>query len=287
MPILKRFARLLEDFRLLPEAISRAVTLGPRYPSEEERRVVATMKSDAIRRELANRSMAEEEHEERQQLAYWQLWRSIKSVAGETIPPKVLDQSVPDHISLSLSVVGDYDAAREEPGAFSDCLYRPVSDLPYPQAAIRRCCEFLIGIADGDPASFNGNHNQLVQERDALGVALFSLDYFLDLPASKIPRKRQENPAFEHQYVARSRQLAKPSPGDVVIRSGSLVTESVSEVIGVSENNEWMVLTGSGASMQVMRGAEPGKWDEVKVIPPAEASWLTLTPSSGTPSWEP
>ena len=187
MPILKRFARLLEDLRLLPESISRAVTLGPRYPSEEERRIVARMKSEAIRRELANRSAEEHEHEERQQRAYWQLWRSIQSVPGETIPPEILDQSVPDHISLALSVVGDYDAAREEPGAFSDCLYRPVSDLPYPQGAIRRCCEFLIGIADGNPASFNGDHSQLVNERDALGVALFSLDYFLDLPASQIP----------------------------------------------------------------------------------------------------
>jgi hypothetical protein len=282
--MLKRFARLLEDFRLLPEAISRAVTLGPRYPSEEERRVVAMMKSEGIRRELANRSAAEHEHEERQQLAYWQLWRSIQSHAGETIPPEVLDRSVPDHISLAFSVVGDYDAAREQPGEFSDCLYRPVSDLPYPQAAIRRCCEFLIGIADGDAASFNGDHEQLVSERDALGVALFSLDYFLDMPASQVPRKRLENLALEHQYVPRSRP-AKPNPGDVVTRSGSLVTESVSEVIGLGDDDEWMVLTMSGASMQVVRGAEPGKWNEVKVIAPAEASWLTLTPPSGTPSW--
>ena len=284
--MLKRLARLLEDLRLLPESISRAVTLGPRYPSEEERRVVAMMKSEAIRRELANRSAEEHEHEERQQLAYWQLWRSIQSVAGETIPPEVLDQSIPDHISLALSVVGDYDAAREEPGAFSDCLYRQVSDLPYPQGAIRRCCEFLIGIADGDPASFNGDHAQLVSERDALGVALFSLDYFLDLPASQIPRKKQENIALEHHYISRLRQSAKPSPGDLVTRSGALGTESVSEVIGLGDNDEWMVLTSSGASMQVVRANEPGKWDEVKVIAPAEASWLTLTPPSGNPTWD-
>jgi hypothetical protein len=286
MPILKRFARLLEDLRLLPESISRAVTLGPRYPSEEERRIVARMKSEAIRRELANRSAEEHEHEERQQRAYWQLWRSIQSVPGETIPPEVLDRSVPDHISLALSVVGDYDAAREEPGAFSDCLYRPVSDLPYPQGAIRRCCEFLIGIADGNPASFNGDHSQLVNERDALGVALFSLDYFLDLPASQIPRKKQENIAMEHQFISRLRQPVKPSPGDLVRRSGSLVKESVSEVIGVNDSDEWMVLTSSGASMQVVRGNEPGYWNEVKEIAPAEASWLALTPPSGNPTWD-
>src|SRR4029078_824820 len=139
---------------------------------------------------------------------------------------------------LALSVVGDYDAAREEPGAFSDCLYRPVSDLPYPQGAIRRCCEFLIGIADGNPASFNGDHSQLVNERDALGVALFSLDYFLDLPASQIPRKKQENIAMEHQFIRRVRQPVKPSRGVLVRRSGSLVKESVSEVIGVNDSDE-------------------------------------------------
>jgi len=284
--MLKRFARFLEDLRLLPEAVSRAMTLGPRYPSEEERRMVARMKSDGIRRELANRAVAVEEHEERQQLAYWQLWRSIRSVAGETIPPEIFDRSVPDHVSLALSVVGDYDAARESPGAFSDCLYRPTSDLPYPQSAIRRCCEFLIGIADDDPASFEGDHEQLANERDALGVALFSLDYFLDLPASEIPRKKLENLALEHRYVFRSRQTAKPAPGDVVIRSGSHLTESVSEVIGVGDNDEWMVLTTSGASMQVVRSAEPGKWDQVNVVAPAEASWLALTPTNGTPTWD-
>jgi hypothetical protein len=281
----KRFARMLEDLRLLPPAVRHAVTLGPRYPTDKERLLVATMKSEGIRRELANRAAAAHEHEERQQLAYWQLWRSIRPSAGEAIPPETLDQSVPDHVTLALSVVGDYDDARVQPGAFSDCLYRPVSDLPYPQSAIRRCCEFLIGIADSDPASFDGDHEQLVNERDALGLALFSLDYFLDVPASEIPRKKLENLALEHRYVPRSRQPAKPAPGDVVIRHGSDVTDSVSEVIGVDDNNEWMVVTSSGASMQVVRNVVSGKWDEVKVIAPAAASWLTLTPPGGTPNW--
>jgi hypothetical protein len=287
MPMWKRFARMLDNLRLLPPAIRHAVTLGPRYPSDKERLIVATMKSESIRRELANRAAAAHEHEERQQLAYWQLWRSIRPSAGEAIPPEILDQAVPDHVTLALSVVGDYDDARVQPGAFSDCLYRPVSDLPYPHSAIRRSCEFLIGIADGDHASFGDDHEQLVNERDMLGLALFSLDYFLDVPASEIPRQKLENLALEHRYVPRSRQPAKPSAGDVVIRHGSDVTEYVNEVIGVADNDEWMIVTSSGASVQVVRNAGLGKWEEVKVITPAEASWLTLTPSGGTPTWDP
>src|SRR6185369_13101451 len=113
-----------------------------------------------------------------------------------------------------------------------------------------------------------------------------SLDHFLDLPASQIPRKKQENIALEHRFISRLRQPVKPSPGDLVTRGESRVKESVSEVIGVSDSDEWMVLTSSGASMQVVRGKEPGHWDEVNVIAPAEASWLTLTPPSGNPTWD-
>jgi hypothetical protein len=56
--------------------------------------------------------------------------------------------------------------------------------------------------------------------------------------------------------------------------------------VGVGDNEEWIVLTSSGSSVQVVRSAEPGKWDEVNVIAPGEARWLTLTPAGGTPSWE-
>lgn len=281
----KHFARMLKALHPLIEEVRRAATPPPSLPSDKEGLIIAKLKIETIRRQLADASAAARADEERRQHAYWQLWRSIRPSAGQVIPPTVLDPSVPEHVTLALIVVGDYDAAREDPGAYADCLYRPVSDLPYPRNAIRRCCEFLIGIADGDPASFDGDHEQLAKERDALGLALFSLDYFLDLPASEVPRKKLENLALEHTYVARSRQTVKPRPGDVVIRTGSGLTESVSEVIGVGDNDQWMIFTSSGASMQVVPSAEPGKWDEVHVVAPAEASWLALTPPSGTPTW--
>lgn len=300
----KWFAAVLEDLYASVWAVRRTMKPGVRYPTRKERRNIDTMRREGIRRELENHSAAPLEHEERQQLAYWRLWRSIQPAAGEGIPPKILDPSVSEHVTLALSVVGDYDAAREDPGAFADCLYRPVSDLPYPQAAIRRCCEFLISIADADPVagadpdagidpvadpdpdSLEVTHELLANEREALGLALFSLDYFLDSPANEIPRRKLDNLAYvRHKYPAGLTPLAKPRPGDMVIRSGSGMTEYVNQIIGVCDNDEWMVLTNSGASMQVKRSAELGKWDELKVIAPAAAAWLTLTPSAGMPSW--
>jgi hypothetical protein len=108
-------------------------------------------------------------------------------------------------------------------------VVRP-SDRHHLAADIRRCCEFLIGIADAATGSSYPDHELLAKEREALGLALFSLDYFVDRP--------------------------------------------------------WMVLTTQGSSMRVVHNAELARWEEVHVVAPAEASWLTLTPSGGTPSWE-
>ena len=263
------------------EMLRRAMASGP---SESERRIVATMHRDSIRRELANRSAAAQVHEERQEQAYWHIWRLIRSAGVGAIPPQILDASIPDHVTLALSVVADYDEAREEPGSFAECLYRPVSALPYSPAVIRKCCEFLIDIADSPATSFDGDRDLLIRERDALGLALFSLDYFLDLPESEIPRRKLENMGYvKQQYLAGSAAPPKPVAGDIVVRNSLRLTDHVEQVIGVSENEEWMVLTKSGSSMQIVR-AGPGKWNEVQTIAPTAASWLDLTPPSGMPS---
>lgn len=280
------FEAMLERLRSLP-VMSRTGGRVPHYAPEEEQRIIAALQGDSIERALANRSAEAVERDERQELAYWQLWRMIRPADTGAIPPKILDPLVPAHVTLALTVVGDYDAAREEPGAFSDCLYRPMSDLPYRPADIRRCCEFLIGIADAATGSSYPDHELLAKEREALGLALFSLDYFVDRPASEIPRQKLENLGYGRRGSgAQTESPLKPGAGDVVVRQGSGLTEYVSEVIGVGDNDEWMVLTTHGSSMRVVRNAELNQWDEVQVVAPAEASWLTLTPSGGTPSWE-
>jgi hypothetical protein len=280
------FGAMLDDLRSSVGAVRGAMMPGVRALTDKERIDLATMHRDGIRRELANRSAAAQEHDEKQQLAYWHLWRLIRPVTAGAIPPEIFNPLVSEHVELALSVVGDYDGVREQPGEFAECLYRPVSDLPYPRAVVRRCCEFLISIADGDPGAYDGDHELLAKERDALGLALFSLDYFLDLPASEIPRRTVENLEYvKHQYLSGSTPPPKPSPGDVVLRKPSGVTDSVDQIIGVSDEDEWLILTTSGSSMQVVRSAQAGKWDEVTVIAPAAAEWLTLTPSGGTPSY--
>jgi hypothetical protein len=181
-----------------------------------------------------------------------------------------------------LSVVADFDEAREEP---AESLYRPLSALPYSPAVIRRCCEFLIRIADSPESGVAGDHEMLVRERDALGLALFSLDFFLDLPASEIPRHKLENAEYvKQQYLAGSTPPPKPTEGDVIYKTGLRLKDYVDQVIGVSENDEWMVLTKSGLSMQIVRGTEAGKWEEVKSVAPAAASWLDFTPPFGVPA---
>lgn len=273
------FVTLLEGLPLLP-AIRRATT-DDRSPLDAQARLAV---EDRVRGVVPTALTAAEEHDERQQLAYWHLWRLIRPVDAAAMPPSVLDPSVPEHVTLALTVVGDYDAAREEPGAAADSLYRPVSELPYPPSSIRRCCELLIRIAEGEAGSSSDDREMLEKEREALGLALFSLDFFVDGRPSDIPQKNLAK--GKHESVADSMPPIKPCDGDVVIRSGSGETDYVSEVIGLGDNEEWIVLTSSGSSIQVVRNAETGEWDEVNVIAPALARWLTLTPSGGTPSWD-
>jgi hypothetical protein len=212
--------------------------------------------------------------------AYLDLWRSVKGSIADAMPPASLDPSIPEHVTFALAVVGDYDAAREEAGEFADCLYRPASQLPYPTDGILSCCELLIRIADSDRGS-TADRELLAEEREALGLAVFSLDYFLDIPPSEIPRQKLENLDLRQRYLARSQEAAKPHQGDVVYRCDGLNTDTIADVIGISDKNEWMILTGSGSSVQVVRGPQPGQWDEVKEIIAAAVSWLTLTPPSG------
>jgi hypothetical protein len=226
-----------------------------------------------------------EEHDERQQLAYWHLWRLIRPVDAAAMPPSTLDPAVPEHVTLALTVVGDFDAAREQPGASADAIYRSVSELPYPPASIRRCCELLIRIAEGEAGSSREDREMLEKEREALGLALFSLDFFVDgNPSDAHHDKNLANGQTEN--VPEPPTTIKPAEGDVIIRSGSGETDYVGEVVGLGENDEWMVLTITGSSIQVVRNAETGTWKEAHVIAPAPARWLTLTPSGGTPSWD-
>ncbi len=261
---------------------------GPRYLSVGERQLLSGMHGESIRRELESRSASPREYEQVQRRAYAHLWTSKSPLdPDEATPPDVLDRSLPAHVAFALSVVGDYDATRESSAAFADCLYRPVSDLPYPQLEIRRCCEFLIGIADDERASLSGDHSLLVNERDAIGFALFSLDYFLDLPAAEIPRQKLKNLAFaRHRFVDRAKSSPTPSPGDAVALSASGLSERVAQVVGVCDNGEWMVVTSSGISMQVTSSDDRGAWKEVTVIAPLAAAWLSLTPPAGTPAWD-
>ncbi|HVD59490.1 MAG TPA: hypothetical protein VNC11_01360 [Gemmatimonadaceae bacterium] len=225
---------------------------------------VAQMKAEDIRRQLANPSEQLQPHEEMQQTAYWQLWRSIRSPHLSTIPPAIFDGYVPEHVSLAMTVVGDFDAIRENLDSSSDSLYRPVESLPYPKDVIRRCCEFLIQLADSAARSFNSDFEMLANERDSLGLALFSLDYFVDSPLKE-----------------ESRAVEKPQTGDVIARRGTEEPDEIDQVIGVAANNEWMVLTKSGASIQVTRTNLRNVWEEVAEVAPAKASWLTLTPPHG------
>jgi hypothetical protein len=280
MPMRNFLATLFEGLPFVP-AIRRAPTESQRSQDDQVRLAA----QERVRSAAPTPLTPAEEDDERQQLAYWHLWRLIRPVYAAPMPPSILDGTIPEHVTLALTVVGDYDAVRDKPGAVGCSLYRPVSDLPYPPASIRRCCEFLIAIAEGEVPASKSDRELLANEREALGLALFSLDFFGDGQPADLTHTNNAAVGAQ-QGVPEPRAAVTPSEGDVVIRAESGSTDYVSDIIGLGDNEEWIVLTRSGASIQVVRNAKTGEWDEVSVIAPAPASWLTLTPSGGTPSWE-
>lgn len=260
-------------------------TEGPRTLSDEDRRTLATLQSASIKRELSRRGDVSREYHDAQSAAYMRLWRSMRPATMELAPPEKLDPAVDEHINFAMTVVGDYDSAREEAGSFSDCLYRPASDLPYPQAGIRKCCEFLISIAERPEEAVERFQKSIAAERDALGFALFSLDYFLDLPASEIPRHNVQNLAFvKRQFFAGAKAPAKPEAGHLVVSVTSGSSDTIAQVIGLGGEDQWLVLTTSGTPMEVVYNADFDRWEQVQVIAPAAASWLSLSPPAGMPA---
>lgn len=248
----------------------RRAVQSPTPVATDAAQVIAAMKAEDLRRELAKPTELIAAHEEEQQTAYWSLWRSIRSSALSTIPPAQLDGYLPEHVSLAMSVVGEFDSVREKPDASADSLYRSVALLPYPKDVIRRCCEFLIQLADEGSPSFNADHALLANERDSLGIALFSLDYFVDSRSSEVA-------------VRSDADIVKPKPGEAIARRGTDEPEEVDQVIGLGDNNEWVVMTKSGASLQVTQSMSGNYWEEVTVVAPARAAWLNLTPPLGVP----
>ena len=57
--------------------------------------------------------------------------------------------------------------------------------------------------------------------------------------------------------------------------------ECVNQVIGIGDNDQWIILTSSQTPMQVVHNAELSRWDQVEVIASAAASWLRITPPAG------
>lgn len=278
------FHQAREKFLTSLDELRRVVKPGIRELSDAERQEVVEIKWEGIRRALASRTpvkpIAPMELVDPRVLAYERLWRTTRGAAAGLNPPEILDPLAPEHVTFALAVVGDYDAAREEAGEFAECLYRPASDLPYPPEGIRRCCELLIRIADAEREEF-ADRELLVQEREALGLALFSLDYFLDMPAAEIPRQKLSDGGLRGHYESQKASETKPQNGDLIIRGNGAYTDQVAEVIGVNEKNEWMVVGQSGSSMQVARTREAGTWEEVNEIIAAAVSWLSLTPPAG------
>lgn len=101
------------------------------------------------------------------------------------------------------AVVEGYSRAIGWPrGPHKDCLYRPVSDLPFLKEDIQEALEALLSVAIGR-ARPCGELMWYYLNRKAAGVihsSLLSLDDFVDVPASLLPTDGLENGVYVHAW---------------------------------------------------------------------------------------
>lgn len=142
------------------------------------------------------------------------LFSVILAVAGhESLENKVavtFDLNDFDDVLLLDQIRRDYgEVISDRENSFASCMYRPTSHLPYPKATIRTALQTLLDYVEGRKDSlFLEPEIRTRKTAETIGVALASLDTFIDVPESDLPRDPIQNLRVGATIAAESRTSA-------------------------------------------------------------------------------
>lgn len=117
--------------------------------------------------------------------------RDIRDNEGAYFP-ETFDTNDPLQDKFAEKIVRDFGGVMGNPGKYEKCLYKPISQLPYPKEYISRACQYLCAQLESDNPSWGKPENVDDVVRNIRAIEVF-LPNFINVPEADLPTDTREN----------------------------------------------------------------------------------------------
>lgn len=117
--------------------------------------------------------------------------REISS-GEEAYFPESFDPEDPLHDKFAEKIVQDYGGVMANPGKYANCMYKPVSQLPYPKGYIKNACQFMCKQLRSEHRNWGrpANVDEIIR---SIGVIEANLPNFIKIAEADLPTDTREN----------------------------------------------------------------------------------------------
>jgi len=122
---------------------------------------------------------------------HFQFDREVRS-GEDAYFPESFDPKDPLHDKFAEKIVQDYGGVMANPGKYAKCIYKPVSQLPYPKAYIKKACQFLCKQMRSEHPNWErpANTDEMLNNIGAIEAFLHN---FIEIPEAELPTDTREN----------------------------------------------------------------------------------------------
>lgn len=117
--------------------------------------------------------------------------RNIRDNEGAYFPES-FDPNDPLQDKFAEKIVRDFGGVMGNPGKYEKCLYKPISQLPYPKEYISRACQHLCKQLESDNPSWEKPEGVEDFVRNIRAIEVF-LPNFINVPEADLPTDTREN----------------------------------------------------------------------------------------------
>jgi hypothetical protein len=120
-----------------------------------------------------------------------QLDKKIRS-GEDAYFPESFDTQDLLHDKFAEKIVQDYGGAVANPGKYAKCMYKPISQLPYPKYFIKKACQYLVRQLQSEHTNWErpANADEMINNIGAVEALLPS---FIEIAEADLPTDTREN----------------------------------------------------------------------------------------------